>query len=117
MVGFSDPDANGAIVRGTSATAIERSKVQWYEPCDGFAGGTGAGSFAVPWMTWGRGGRIDCLPLAWKAATLIAPGTSLAKAFRTTFLETVDDGLLMAGKLEESFVEKARFEAAERQVF
>lgn len=46
MVGFSDPDANGAIVRGTSATAIERSKVQWYEPCDGFAGGTGAGSFA-----------------------------------------------------------------------
>ena len=65
----------------------------------------------------GRGGRIDFLPLAWKAATLIAPGTSLAKAFRTTFLETVDDGLLMAGKLEESFVEKVRFEAAERQVF
>lgn len=65
----------------------------------------------------GRGGRIDCLPLAWKAATLIAPGTSLAKAFRTTFLETVDDGLFMAGKLVESFVEKARFEAAIKQVF
>lgn len=65
----------------------------------------------------GRGGRIEFLPLAWKAATLIAPGASLAKAFRTTFLETVDDDLLMAGKLDESFVEKARFEATLRQVF
>ncbi len=58
----------------------------------------------------GRGGRIDCLPLAWKAATRTEPGReSLAKAF---CLEMTDFGLLMAGKLDVSFVEKVRFDAA-----
>ena len=58
------------------------------------------------------------LPLAWKAATLIEPGrASLTKAPRTFCLEIAEGaGLLMAGKLEVSFVEKVRFEAAARQV-
>ena len=47
MVGFNDPAANGAIVRGMRPAETRRSNVQWYEPCDGFAGGTGAGSFAI----------------------------------------------------------------------
>lgn len=57
----------------------------------------------------GNGGRIDCLPLAWNAATRIEPGNaSLTKALRPA-------DLLIAGKLEETFVEKLRFDAA-RQV-
>lgn len=67
----------------------------------------------------GRGGRIARLPLAWKAATRTAPGrASLLKALCTTGLDRTDAaGLLMAGKLEERFVEKVRFEAAARQVW
>ena len=67
----------------------------------------------------GRGGKIACLPLAWKAATRTAPGrASLTKAFRTTGLDRTEvAGLLMAGKLADSFVEKVRFEAAARQVW
>lgn len=54
----------------------------------------------------GNGGRIDCLPLAWNAATCDEPGdASPRKALRPA-------GLLIAGKLEESFVEKLRFETA-----
>lgn len=64
----------------------------------------------------GKGGKIERLPLAWKAATRIAPGTaSLAKAFRATFLDRTEVDLV-EGKLD-SFVEKARFEAAAMQVF
>ena len=63
----------------------------------------------------GRDGRIACLPLAWKAATLIELGiASLVNAFRMAFLDRTD--VLMAGELEDSF-EKARFEAAAKQVF
>jgi hypothetical protein len=68
----------------------------------------------------GRGGRIGRLPLAWKAATRNAPGrASRAKALRMTGLERTDAvaGLLMAGKLELSFVEKVRFDAAAKQVW
>lgn len=57
----------------------------------------------------GNGGRIDCLPLAWNAATRIEPGN----ASRTKVLRPA--GLLIAGKLEGIFVEKLRFDAA-RQV-
>jgi hypothetical protein len=62
---------------------------------------------------------MACLLLAWKAATRITPGrASLAKALRTISLDTTDAaGLLMAGKLEVSFVEKVRFDAAARQVW
>jgi hypothetical protein len=65
----------------------------------------------------GRGGRIACLPLAWKAAIRIEPGrASFANAFRTVCLERTDDaGLLMAGKLEAGLVEKTRLDAAFRQ--
>lgn len=47
IVGFSDPAANGAIVRGMRPAEIKRSNVQWYEPWLGLAVGTGAGSFAT----------------------------------------------------------------------
>jgi len=47
VVGFNDPAAKGAIVRGIRPAEIRRSKVQWYEPCDGLGGGTGAASFAT----------------------------------------------------------------------
>jgi len=47
VVGFNDPAAKGAIVRGMRPAEIKRSNVQWYEPCDGLAAGTGAGSFAT----------------------------------------------------------------------
>jgi hypothetical protein len=46
VMGFNDPAANGAIVRGMRPAEIKRSKVQWYEPWDGLDGGTGAGSLA-----------------------------------------------------------------------
>jgi len=48
VIGFTDPAAKGAIVMGMSEAEIRRSKVQWYEPCDGLGGGTLAASFAVP---------------------------------------------------------------------
>jgi hypothetical protein len=56
--------------------------------------------------------------LAWKAATRIDVGiASLANALLTVCLEMDEDnGLLMAGKAELSFVEKVRCDAAARQV-
>lgn len=67
----------------------------------------------------GRGGRIARLPQAWKAATRTAPGrASFTRAFRTTGLNRTDAaGLVLVGKLEESFVEKVRFEVAAKQVW
>lgn len=64
----------------------------------------------------GRGGRIAFLPLAWKAATRICPGsTSFENALRV-----FDRGealcLLMAGTTEVNLVEKVRFEAPAKQV-
>jgi hypothetical protein len=32
VIGFKEPAAKGAIVRGIRATDMRRSKVQWYEP-------------------------------------------------------------------------------------
>jgi hypothetical protein len=63
-------------------------------------------------------GRIDCLPLAWKAATCIGPDrASLANAFRTTgFDRTNETGLWMVGKHDVDFVDKVRFDAVARQV-
>lgn len=64
----------------------------------------------------GRGGRIACLRLAWKAATRIEPG----RAFLTNALliarceRAVVDVLLTAGKLGVSLVEKDRLVAAEQ---
>jgi len=43
-VGLSEPAAKGVIVRGISEAATRRSKVQWYEPCEGDGSGMGAGS-------------------------------------------------------------------------
>jgi len=62
----------------------------------------------------GPAGRIDFLPLAWKAATLTLSRT---KEFRTAGLRRAEDaGLWMAeGRPVEVFVEKARLEAAARQ--
>lgn len=47
IVGFREPAANGAIVRGIRPAETRRSKVQWYEPCDGEEAGVGAASFAI----------------------------------------------------------------------
>jgi hypothetical protein len=47
VAGLREPAANGAMVNGMRAAEIRRSNVQWYEPWLGFAGGTGAGSFAM----------------------------------------------------------------------
>lgn len=46
-MGFNDPAANGAIVRGMRPAETRRSNVQWYEPWDGSAGGTGVASFTI----------------------------------------------------------------------
>lgn len=47
VMGFNDPAANGAIVRGMRPAETRRSNVQWYEPWDGSAGGTGVASFTI----------------------------------------------------------------------
>ena len=49
--GFNDPAAKGAMVRGMREADTRRSKVQWYEPCVGFVGGIGAGSFAIEFIS------------------------------------------------------------------
>jgi hypothetical protein len=43
-VGFREPEAKGAMVRGTRPAARRRSKAQWYEPWAAEGSGTGAGS-------------------------------------------------------------------------
>lgn len=51
----------------------------------------------------GRGGRIALLPVVWKAATRI----ELGAAFFAVFERIDEAGLVMAGKVEDGFVEKA----------
>jgi len=78
---------------------------------------------ARQWSGWdwvhirGRGGSNARLLLAWKAATRTEAGTTfLENALRRVVLGIVTEGLLIAGKLEVSFVEKVRLEAAAKQV-
>ena len=64
-------------------------------------------------------GKIDCRPLAWKAATRIDPGSaSLTKALRTAGRDRTDEevGLWTAGELLVDVVARVRFDAAARQV-
>lgn len=62
-------------------------------------------------------GRIDCLLLAWKAATLVDPTLSCTKALRMTCLDINGDIFLaMVGKLVGTLAENARFDTAARQV-
>ncbi len=47
--GVDEPEVTKAApVRGTRPAASRRSKVQWWEPCDLFAGGKVVGSFTLP---------------------------------------------------------------------
>jgi hypothetical protein len=57
----------------------------------------------------GNGGRIGRLLVAWNAATRIEMGTaSFISLLRTASFEIAEDnGLLMAGKVGDGFVEKA----------
>jgi hypothetical protein len=66
----------------------------------------------------GPAGRIACLPLVWKAATLMDPELLWTKALLTDCLERIDgDGFLTtAGKLVETLMENARFDATARHV-
>jgi hypothetical protein len=64
----------------------------------------------------GPAGRIACLPLAWKAAILIDPALFWTKALLTDCLERMDGEIFTtAGKLGETLVENARFDAAAKQ--